>query len=598
MGKPISPAVHLALGMHSQPGVYAVLLGSGVSTGAGMLTGWGVVKDLVRQLAGATPSADEETKTLAATDPEAWWAERGDGELGYSTLLEEVAPTAAARQGILAAYFEPSESEREEGLKAPSEAHRALAELVKRGTVRVIVTTNFDRLMEQALEAVGVSPQVISRPEAVRGMAPLAHAEATVIKLHGDYKDLGTLNTPSELTTYPSEWTTLLAQVFDEYGLLIAGWSADWDAALVAAIEQAPSRRYPLYWDGRSSKGAAAQRLLQNRHGQVIPSDGADGLFKELLGSVEALDRLAEPPLTTAMRIAMAKRFLPDPVRRIDFHDLVMGAVDGVADEIAKPRTFASDFGGADFEALYLEYLEASRPLLDLLLVCLWHDTDGIHKQLWRDVLQRLMDAAAASSASHDQLTQSSRLYPALFVLGVAGAAISHRGGESLFLTLSTEVKGPPTFSGQRRVAAQTLDPGALITDGQIRSMPRNAAQGWLFPVSHTLRSDLREVFNKAIPLDEDFSAAFDGFEYRLGLIQQLLRASTYSGPRALDGEYVHDNRWTWEDDPTLTAEDRFREQAGSRSDWPWTDLLGGTEKFDRALTEHRKILTRYRKPS
>lgn len=39
-----------------------------------------------------------------------------------------------------------------------------IAELVKRGSVKVIVTTNFDRLMEQALGAVGIASQVIARP--------------------------------------------------------------------------------------------------------------------------------------------------------------------------------------------------------------------------------------------------------------------------------------------------------------------------------------------------------------------------------------------------------------------------------------------------
>jgi hypothetical protein len=42
--------------------------------------------------------------------------------------------------------------------------------------------------METALAEAGVPPQVISRPEAMAGMAPLQHARATVIKLPGDYR--------------------------------------------------------------------------------------------------------------------------------------------------------------------------------------------------------------------------------------------------------------------------------------------------------------------------------------------------------------------------------------------------------------------------
>jgi hypothetical protein len=42
----LSPAVMLATSMQAQPGVCAVLLESGESTGAGISSGWRVVKDL------------------------------------------------------------------------------------------------------------------------------------------------------------------------------------------------------------------------------------------------------------------------------------------------------------------------------------------------------------------------------------------------------------------------------------------------------------------------------------------------------------------------------------------------------------------------
>src|SRR3954471_23332258 len=90
--KSLDPLVMLATGMHSQPGVYALLLGSGISTGAGIPTGWGVVAELVRRAAAAAAGA--EAAERAAADPEAWWAEHGDGQpLGYSNLLAALAPT-------------------------------------------------------------------------------------------------------------------------------------------------------------------------------------------------------------------------------------------------------------------------------------------------------------------------------------------------------------------------------------------------------------------------------------------------------------------------------------------------------------------------
>lgn len=158
----------LAAGLHAQPGVYALLLGSGVSTGAGIPIGCGVVQELIRRLATATEPDDQDASNRATEDPEAWWNEHGDGnELGYSNLLSAVAPTPAARRAMLAGFFEPGGDDIDAGLKVPGPAHRAIADLAKCGLIRVILTTNFDRLIERALEDAGVPPQVASRPEDV-----------------------------------------------------------------------------------------------------------------------------------------------------------------------------------------------------------------------------------------------------------------------------------------------------------------------------------------------------------------------------------------------------------------------------------------------
>ena len=308
------PLVMLATGVHAKPEVYALLLGSGVSTGAGIPTGWGVVQELVRRAAAAHDPEDPGSADAAAADPEAWWSAHGDGQpLGYSSLLATLAPTAAARQHLLGGFFEPAGEDAEAGLKVPSAAHHAIAELARRGLIRVILTTNFDRLMERALEEAGVSPQVVASPAGVTGMTPLQHAQVTVIKLHGDYADLQMRNTIDELSTYPAELDSLLDRVLDEYGLIISGWSADWDTALVAALERLKSRRYPLYWDSRSSKGETARRLLAQHSGVVTPASSADELFTGLVDRIDALDRLAEPPLTTAVAVARLKRYLPEP---------------------------------------------------------------------------------------------------------------------------------------------------------------------------------------------------------------------------------------------------------------------------------------------
>lgn len=579
--------------MHAQPGVYAVLLGSGVSTGAGVPTGWGVVKTLVRRAAAAASPDEEGSLRLAEDDPEAWWEEHGEGPLGYATLLEALGRTPAARQGLLADFFEPTDEDREAGIKVPSRAHHAVAQLVKKGLVRVILTTNFDRLMEQALEAAGVSPQVVSRPEAVNGMAPLVHARATVIKLHGDYKDLGTRNTPEELSTYPEQWTTLLAQVFDEYGLVISGWSADWDTALVGALDASASRRYPLYWDSRSSKGETAQRLLANRQGLVLPSAGADELFGGLVESIEALDRLAQPPLTTAMAVARLKRYLPNPLRRIDLHDLVMDSASDVAAHIAAQPLSASGLDSAKIQQVYEDYLEAATPLIHLLVTGVWHDSDRTHDRLWLDALQRLIDAGTTPVTSANSVLDTARLWPALFTMTATGVAAVRRDRERLVIRLGTEPRGRLSLgNGEPMDASQLLHPNRLLEKPWVDGMPRwgKGHSGWIYPHSHVLKADTRRFFDDLVPLDDDYAVAFHGFEYRLGLIQEKRVVGT--GYRALSGEYVGERQWSWNGEPLI--ESSFREAAARSEDWPWTDYLGG-DSLDQALIEHREVLKHYR---
>lgn len=573
--------------MHTQPGVYALLLGSGVSTGAGVPTGWGVVTELVSRIAVLHGGADSAHDARA--DADAWWSEYGEGELGYPTLLEQLAPTAAARQGLLAEFFEGET--RDGDALVPSKAHHAIAQLVKRGAVRVIITTNFDRLMEQALEAAGVSPQVISRPEAVNGMMPLAHAAATVIKLHGDYKDLGTRNTPSELSDYPAEWTSLLSQVFEDYGLVISGWSAEWDNALVHALEDA-RHRYPLFWDARSARKENAQRILAGRAGAVIPADSADALFVELNENLDALDHMSAVPLTTALAVARLKKYLPDPVRRIDLHDLVMGVVDDVVARIVSQRITGdgSTITPADLEAVWEDRVQSMEKLSALLITGVWHDTDGHHDQLWQDVIQRLVGAAAVFEQVFNEAYRSARRIPALIALAVISITATKRGREDLLPRLTVRVEVVEQYRDlEPQNCVQFLHYARVANENWVTSLPRAEQARWLYPVSHVLQEDTRRFFTELIPVPDDFKAAFYGFEYRFGLLQSRQR-----GYRAISGEYA--GEWAWRAE-VPNAEAQFRRDLERSGGDAWAQALGvGEVTLDEVLVSHRATLARYRR--
>jgi hypothetical protein len=234
----VDPTLPLAFSVRSGPGVYAVLLGSGVSRAAGIPTGWEVTLDLISQLAAATGATSK-----AEADPAAWFRKSYGEEPDYSRVVDHLAATPAERQHLLKGYFEPTEEEREQGKKTPTAAHQAVARLAAKGYVTVIVTTNFDKLMERALEAEGVTPVVVSTPDAAEGAPPVQHADCTVVKVHGDYLDARIKNTPAELASYDPRMDALLDEIFSDYGLIICGWSADYDLALREAFQRSRTRR-------------------------------------------------------------------------------------------------------------------------------------------------------------------------------------------------------------------------------------------------------------------------------------------------------------------------------------------------------------------
>ena len=121
----------LAFGMHSNKGAYALLLGSGVSRSAGIPTGWEVVLDLARKLA-AMKGEDCEP------DPVGWFQKTFDAEPDYDKLLNAVAKLPAERSQLLRGYFEPTNEEREQGLKVPTDAHKAIAKLILHGIVSAL----------------------------------------------------------------------------------------------------------------------------------------------------------------------------------------------------------------------------------------------------------------------------------------------------------------------------------------------------------------------------------------------------------------------------------------------------------------------------
>jgi hypothetical protein len=313
----LEPSLALALSMQSSKGTYALLVGSGISKSSGIPTGWDIVLDLIRKLA-ILKGED------CGPDPESWFRTLSGTEPDYSDILDQVTRSSAERTQLLRAYFEPNDDQRREGQKLPTPAHRAIAKLVAKGYVRVIITTDFDRLMEQALSDETVQPSVISTIDAIQGALPIVHSPCTIIKVNGDYLDSRLKNTKPELSSYEDPLNKLLDRVFDEFGVIVCGWSGDWDDALRAAVERCNTHRFGTYWALCGSLGLTEEKIIGLRRAAVIKIAGADSFFGELTERIQAIeDFTVTDPISPRVAVSRMKRYLSTDEQRINLHDLV-----------------------------------------------------------------------------------------------------------------------------------------------------------------------------------------------------------------------------------------------------------------------------------
>lgn len=402
-------------------------------------------------------------------------------------------------------------------LKVPTAAHRAIADLVKAGYIRVVLTTNFDRLLEKALEDVGVVPTVISTPDTIVGALPLTHTRCSIVKVHGDYLDTRIKNTPTELEKYDEQLDHLLNRVFDEFGLIVCGWSAEWDVALRAAIERCPSRRFTTFWAARRVPKGTAKDLMELRSAAFISIQDANSFFQDLSEKVSSLEELARPhPLSAKVAVATLKKYLVDERYRIRLHDLVTQEVEKLYKEIS-PDYFPL---GTPFNAVELnQRVERCESLTEILLAvmstgCYWGEQ--LHQYLWVDSLDRIANPPdPTSGVSYFKVWRKLSLYPVLLLLYAGGIASLAAEQYSTFaaLLLKPQVRDP----NRSQPLVLSLNTWAVMEQDVGQKLP--GMDRHHTPLSDHLYEVLRETLRGFLPQDIYYQRCFDRFEYLSALV-------------------------------------------------------------------------------
>ena len=207
--------IPVANALHTSPKRYAFLLGAGISVSAGLPTASDASGNMIRKIAAGKD--DDWQKVIpngAKTEACLKWFEEQFGEKAtFERLMEKLGISEENRKDGLKEFIYKTDDEGNLVPGNPTDAHHSIARLVKSGMISLIITTNFDTLMEAAFDEEHVRYEVITEESDVKQMSVIPD-RCRILKVNGDFERGMLRITPEDLKEYPEEIEDYLRRIF------------------------------------------------------------------------------------------------------------------------------------------------------------------------------------------------------------------------------------------------------------------------------------------------------------------------------------------------------------------------------------------------
>jgi hypothetical protein len=419
-----------ALALHNSPRRYALLLGSGLSRDTGILTAREITDDLICQMAGDQIKRHQR--------PQEWYKETHSGAAPtFTNLFADLAPSDDDRKAILRQYFEPKGSDGQPQKIEPTPAHMSIARLVKEGIISMIITTNFDPLLEEAIKKeTGRIPIVITYESDPRIME-VAGDPCRIVMINGRYPTTDLKLTPDDLASYNENLSKYLDRIFLEYGLIICGWSGEHDSGLVKILTaERIIRRFAIFWCSRELPEKIPDNIRTKLHLSTIGIRSANEFFEDLESRIEMLRRHERTTsLTVESAIKKVKDTLKESRPELTLSDLVNNEVNNVLDELNREGYVTGTH--IDGKACYQQRLEdlekVTAPLAAMVATIAYYDNEN-YGDIVSDAIERLINVERKdpfpiedrsityfSGEKLNYCLEQLRFYPALLVIYASG---------------------------------------------------------------------------------------------------------------------------------------------------------------------------------
>ena len=275
------------LNQHSQrtDRPFCFIIGAGVSRSSGIATGGEMAKVWLHEL--------YEAENFAGLSLEAWATAEQLSIEGFT--LENLArfyPQLYQRRfgDYEQAGYAFLESQMEG--KEPSYGYSVLSYLLSETAHRVVVTTNFDNLVADALSIHSNRFPLVIGHDTLAQYAAVELRRPLVAKIHGAL-GFSPKSHPDDISDLPQGWRVALARILDRYTPIVIGYEGN-DGSLMGFLKSLQSHIPDrIFWcvyapDAKGSEclqhiSLEVREYVQSRRGRFVPIRGFDELMAKLL---------------------------------------------------------------------------------------------------------------------------------------------------------------------------------------------------------------------------------------------------------------------------------------------------------------------------
>ena len=213
----INPTIPLSYNLADGRKKYVLFCGAGVSKDAGIPTGWDILLETLKLI---RTQEEGESKEYTGKEMETYYEENFKDST-YSEIIESLFPSREEQREFLERLFEN---------KSPGKAHKLIADWVKAGLIRFIITTNFDSSIEHSLDDAGLRGKysVITDGKQVLTSKPWIHVEnCRVYKVHGTIEQGEIKNTKKDLEKLDRDLEKDFLDIIERHGVIVLGYAGN-----------------------------------------------------------------------------------------------------------------------------------------------------------------------------------------------------------------------------------------------------------------------------------------------------------------------------------------------------------------------------------